>query len=251
MFNFFRKLRQSLFSNGSAFKYLSYAIGEIILVVIGIFIAIQANNWNVERNSQKELKQSLEKLLVNLKQDSVTIQLDIATNKEIVNSLDSSLIILKAPDRFTKKEFSSKLFTVNQTTHLEIEKSTFTSLSETGKLASISNGQLLDFIINYYNREYFLSIEDAIINHTREIIRPYLMGFDFILMDAPDLEGIDEVSKFTIPSKSIQDYASDARIVNGIRFKIFLHTRVMNAYRYKLEENNALIQMVKEEIGKE
>lgn len=250
MFNFFRKLRQNLFSNGSALRYLSYAIGEIILVVIGIFIAIQANNWNVERNSQKELKQSLEKLLINLKQDTGTIQNNIESNTDIVNSLDSSLIILKAPEKFTKEEFSQKLFPINRTIHLELEKSSFNNLSETGKLQLISNEMLLDSLINYYNKENFLSVEDAIINHTREIIRPYLMGFDFILMNAPELVEIDDDSKFSIPSKSIQDYASDAQIVNGIRFKIFLHSRVLGSYLRKKEENKNLIRLVEQELGK-
>lgn len=54
MFKVFRKIRQSLLSSGSTFKYISYAVGEIILVVIGVFIAIQANNLKVERISQKE-----------------------------------------------------------------------------------------------------------------------------------------------------------------------------------------------------
>ena len=49
MIKFFRKIRQNLLSEGKTGKYLKYAIGEIILVVIGIFIAIQLNNLNEER----------------------------------------------------------------------------------------------------------------------------------------------------------------------------------------------------------
>ena len=51
MLAFFRKLRKSLIEKGSARKYLLYAIGEIALVVIGILIAIQINNWNQERQN--------------------------------------------------------------------------------------------------------------------------------------------------------------------------------------------------------
>ena len=46
MIKFFRKIRQNLLSEGKTAKYLKYAIGEIILVVIGILIALQINNWN-------------------------------------------------------------------------------------------------------------------------------------------------------------------------------------------------------------
>ena len=55
MIKFFRKIRQNLLSEGKTANYLKYAIGEIILVVIGILIALQINNWNNERlNSTKE-----------------------------------------------------------------------------------------------------------------------------------------------------------------------------------------------------
>jgi len=49
MIKYFRKIRQNLLSEGKTGKYLKYAIGEIVLVVIGILIALQINNWNSQR----------------------------------------------------------------------------------------------------------------------------------------------------------------------------------------------------------
>jgi len=46
MIKFFRKIRYDLMGKNKTGKYLKYAIGEIILVVIGILIALQINNWN-------------------------------------------------------------------------------------------------------------------------------------------------------------------------------------------------------------
>ena len=62
MFKFFRKIRIRLLTESSFGKYLVYAIGEIILVVIGIFIAIQLNAWNEERIAKRELNGILENL---------------------------------------------------------------------------------------------------------------------------------------------------------------------------------------------
>lgn len=60
MIKFFRKIRQNLLSEGKTGKYLKYAIGEIILVVIGILIALQINNWNENRNNISQAEKHLE-----------------------------------------------------------------------------------------------------------------------------------------------------------------------------------------------
>ena len=61
MIKFFRKIRQNLLSEGKTGKYLKYAIGEIILVVIGILIALQLNNLNDSHkiNKEENMKQFL------------------------------------------------------------------------------------------------------------------------------------------------------------------------------------------------
>ena len=53
MITLFHRIRQRFIESGSVTKYLLYAIGEILLVVIGILIALQVNNWNEERLQQK------------------------------------------------------------------------------------------------------------------------------------------------------------------------------------------------------
>jgi len=51
MIHFFRKIRHDLIANNKSYKYFKYAIGEIVLVVLGILIALQINNWNEERKN--------------------------------------------------------------------------------------------------------------------------------------------------------------------------------------------------------
>jgi len=55
MIKFFRKIRHDLITQNKMSKYFKYAFGEIILVVIGILIAIQVNNWNEKRIAQNQL----------------------------------------------------------------------------------------------------------------------------------------------------------------------------------------------------
>lgn len=79
MIKFFRKIRQKLLSENRFSKYLIYAIGEIILVVIGILIALSINNWNQKQQQKKVLNN----IYVTIKAD---LQQDIENIDRIVNS---------------------------------------------------------------------------------------------------------------------------------------------------------------------
>ena len=69
MIKFFRKIRQQLLTENKFSKYLLYAIGEIILVVIGILIALSINNWNQNRQNAKIEKRFLHDLLSDIELD--------------------------------------------------------------------------------------------------------------------------------------------------------------------------------------
>ncbi|MEM6321155.1 MAG: DUF6090 family protein [Bacteroidota bacterium] len=66
MLKFFRKIRQKLLSENSFSKYLLYALGEIALIMIGILLALQVNNWN----NQKKDAQLTQQYLMDLKEDA-------------------------------------------------------------------------------------------------------------------------------------------------------------------------------------
>ena len=69
MLKFFRRIRLKLLDERNFRKYLIYAIGEIILVVIGILIALQLNNWNLNKIEQGKEILHLENILTNLESD--------------------------------------------------------------------------------------------------------------------------------------------------------------------------------------
>jgi hypothetical protein len=89
MIKFFRKIRQRLLTENKFSKYLIYAIGEIVLVVIGILIALQINNWNQKKTERKVEQGYISSLIEDTKTDLSNFKNAIALNEERINNLDS------------------------------------------------------------------------------------------------------------------------------------------------------------------
>lgn len=99
MTTFFKKIRQRLFHENRLGKYLVYAFGEIFLVVIGILIALQINNWNEHRKQENQLDTVLNIVEDNLKSDTAQLKL-IIKDYENLDSLISLVLDGKYPQSY-------------------------------------------------------------------------------------------------------------------------------------------------------
>ena len=86
MIKFFRKIRQKLLVEGKTSKYFKYAIGEIFLVVIGILIALQINNWNQYNQDRKLERELLEQLHSEFESNLDQIEGKISTREKMIKS---------------------------------------------------------------------------------------------------------------------------------------------------------------------
>lgn len=91
MFSFFRKIRYKLLDEGHLSKYSAYALGEIILVVIGILIALQINNWNIQRTEKDLSLKTEQSLAVELAALKNNLDRSITHNNEIINNTNAYL----------------------------------------------------------------------------------------------------------------------------------------------------------------
>ncbi|WP_191858241.1 DUF6090 family protein [Hanstruepera ponticola] len=91
MIKFFRHIRHSLINQNKIGKYFKYAIGEILLVVIGILIALQINNWNDERKNRAYERKILTLINENLKNDSINLSIELNKSRES-NQLTNRLL---------------------------------------------------------------------------------------------------------------------------------------------------------------
>ena len=91
MINFFRKKRKTLADENKSLKYVRYAIGEIVLVVIGILIALSINNWNDHRKNKKYEQEILFLIDQNLKSDSISLSAELNKVKVAITATDRLL----------------------------------------------------------------------------------------------------------------------------------------------------------------
>ena len=87
----FRNIRKQLAAQNNVAKYMRYAIGEIVLVVIGILIALSINNWNESKKEQAILNASLSSLKINLIKDIENLNKQINYNKIVQEQIDKYL----------------------------------------------------------------------------------------------------------------------------------------------------------------
>ncbi|WP_191859414.1 DUF6090 family protein [Hanstruepera ponticola] len=157
MIKFFRNIRKKLLNEGKTSRYFKYAIGEIILVVIGILIALQINNWNENRKAQKLAKENYINLLTSLEQDLIKV-------KKISNYNKKSLVALR---KIIPTKINDSLFELNDddlnTFLIELGFSVRSFIPQTGvyNLLTSNNGfdlmksdKIKSSLIHLYDYQY-------------------------------------------------------------------------------------------------
>ncbi|NRD19784.1 hypothetical protein HNV08_06960 [Winogradskyella eckloniae] len=128
MIKFFRHIRQRLLSENKFSKYLLYAIGEIVLVIIGILIALQINNKNEQRKSEN-------KIVSILKEVQHDLGLDIQKSDELIAyyKTQDSIINLILTDKLTYDDYKNNnilRYTIMNAFHMKIHANGYTNLME-------------------------------------------------------------------------------------------------------------------------
>ncbi|MBU2927528.1 DUF6090 family protein [Winogradskyella psychrotolerans] len=103
MIKFFRHIRQNMIKENRTSKYLLYAIGEIILVVIGILIALQINNWNQDLANKKEEQTIIKNLNLEFKKNIISVQEYIKHHKTILSDTRVLMDLVGEPEEVLNK----------------------------------------------------------------------------------------------------------------------------------------------------
>ncbi len=182
MIKFFRKIRQNLLSEGKTGKYLKYAVGEIVLVVVGILIALAINNWNETRKTKSTLSNYTESLIKDLKQDIIIL------NEQTDFALSDNKVLQNLIERLSSLSVNNDSLIKIARNELPTDFKTFRPLNNKTLLAIQSNGILeyyddttYDYLIDLQTVQTIRSdiIKTQINNHNlqfQEMMKKYSIG---------------------------------------------------------------------------
>jgi len=217
MLRFFRNIRQNLIENGNVRKYIWYAFGEIMLVMIGILLALQVNNWNEKRKNNSNEAFYLSKIEASLRSDSLDLIENINLGNMMLSMIDSADIMMDNQENYLSDELRSKLFALVWQNEFEPSRSVFDNLNATGEIKILKDQSFVDGLYNYYNTGTDLGVKE----YARGEITPYLMRFDEIRYDDfGNLAGdIPELMNYRLEGRPIEDYVSDPYLNNALKIK--------------------------------
>ena len=227
MFRLFRQLRKGNLMSDKSRKYLLYAIGEILLVVIGILIALQVNNWNENRTARLSEQIYLQRLTEDLSSDSSNYAWTSNALTEKMDALKRLMLIYNDDLYYETNETQllTDLFRGRMLSfaHPQVNVATFEELKNTGNFKQINDRALRSSMNHYYeDRQHaYLRIDSKRLDPSYgDVIDQIIPGFNIVdgqVKYEADLVTMDEIIR------QIQSPAFHEAVIGEYNFSLFMY----------------------------
>lgn len=253
---FFRKIRQQLFSESKFTKYLLYAIGEIVLVVIGILIALQINNWNETKKNSKKEAYLLKQLQKEFKSDSSHIanlawltRLKVEDGKKISSFLEGE-------SQMNSDSLVSFLFFNGKALLFQSHTPTYDEIISSGNMSLIKSEALKTMIssyksnINSTNSFLFMEAHENKVKYNAHIYKYFDAEIMTHLWKNTNREGDRIISSYAMNDfkTDIEGFKSDPKSLYFVRTLIGVDAELNFHYA---ERMNMKIYEILDELEKE
>jgi len=238
MIKFFRKIRQNMIKENRVSKYMLYAIGEIVLVVIGILIALQINNANEDRKARKQEVKYLKNL-------QIDIQTELKNNDTIIAFRANKSKVGARMLEFKKLETVQDIFelegaiqTVFWWTTFIPTNNTYKELLSSGNLNFIKNDSIKDYLMELDKK--YVQIENAE-HHMRMEYEKYLYDTSILngdILNVMDFQLSAEKGEITLKDPSqipidaiipqYQGLLTNKTFINGLKLSIMNNVFIKN-----------------------
>jgi len=239
MFKFFRKIRYTLLEQNKTGKYLKYAIGEIVLVMVGILLALQVNNWNEGRkikineiNSLSELRKDLVQNLNDVEGNISALQICKNSNNVILHHIENKIAYNDSLNYHFSMLYPYIAITVNQTTYETLKQKGIYLISNDSLRSSMSNLYSIRF------KAYQTFESTYMVNHYLNNIKPMYIS-EFVSYEYGSTAHPKNYDQFIMKSENKQVLNFTVDICNNfIAFQSGLRTDIQN-----------IIELIDMEVG--
>jgi hypothetical protein len=236
-------------------KYFKYAIGEIVLVVIGILIALQINNWNELRKTNN----NQEKYLKLLKVESLNNLKEVNKNKDLVTNMHSSQLTLmnlfdSNQDTLSESYLSKTIIKViNSTFSFDYENSTLSELKNSGELKNVRNDGLRKYLTALEPRVLKIKQQEQNVEDSHGEVTEYLktrISYRKLLIET-DSEALFGISNSTKPRKSNIIILKNEEFENRLLTYTLSTQNLIENHYPKLENHlKKIIDIIEKELNK-
>ncbi|PWI29321.1 hypothetical protein DI383_12860 [Flavobacteriaceae bacterium LYZ1037] len=255
MIKFFRTIRQKMLHENKFSKFLLYAIGEIVLVVIGILIALQINNWNENNKLQKQEKQ----IYVELKSDLIQTKKDIE-NTAIQHKKAAKLTQQLIFDIQRKVAYSDTVYrefvSSNWDRQIIPKTSAFENLKNVG-LNILSNDSLRMDLTNLYQLELKRFDDELGLSSSNDNIKkllyPYIEKYLYADIEETKSWGFKHTDSIVVPNLIIKDYdvfLIDNSLIKALQLTLYNRNRKVDLETETIIKIDETIKRIDKEFDK-
>jgi hypothetical protein len=237
-----------MIDSGNTRRYLTYAIGEIVLVVIGILIALQINNWNEKRKSKIEFRQSMLSLASEIRNDTLILQKAIR-RLEIQEIASKFLIpILESEEHLVADSmaFTEAFMEMSNVVLLEVNTENWDEMKKTGLLKDFANSAVVTLIQAFYNK--YLSRAKNYEGEVKSRLEMRVLKYE--LLEQTDFDKIRYANPPQPPSQKAFKAIFNEKRVRTLT-KSIRHTSKLFQRQFRNMKDDAVdvLQVIQEEYG--
>jgi hypothetical protein len=252
MIKFFRKIRQKLLTENKFSKYLLYAIGEIVLVVIGILIALAINNSNQNRITREKEQTYLLGLEEEFQTSKVKLKELMEVNRRNFEGAKQLVSYTVADTKPSDKEFSELLYhTFSSDVSFNPNNSLLLEMINSGSLKDISNTDLRARLTNWVSTIEDISKQENDLGLQRELVLDFLRRNDYSLRSILEDTGVSrelDIPEADVTSSNLDLLNSTEFENNVLMFILSSHATEEAHYEPLMKDLDAILLLINNEI---
>lgn len=254
MIKFFRSLRRKLLSEGKTANYLKYAVGEIILVVIGILIALQINNDNEQRKLRKKELHYLENIRFDLQINIAEMDRYVESRNGCIAAANRIIGYFEGTPLTDVPAFNADAISIYNWKRFYPNDNTFQELLNSGNLGIISNDTIKTLLQNIESKNKVMKAEEDHFRFDSETLlympvyelmdlNPMVQNFTYRVTDGQMGENRELTQAF------FADYFQDNMIKNGFVMTVLEFSTINEMFLEIKQMSEELIQIIDRELA--